>query len=49
VLVVTAKDLTAEERAFLNGNAERIVQKGEIDRGDLIATIDRLARDARAA
>ena len=49
VMVVTAKDLSAEERAFLNGTAERVVQKGEIDRGDLIATIDRLARGARAA
>ncbi len=49
VLVITAKDLSAEERAFLNGNAERVVQKGEIDRGDLIATIDRLAGGAKAA
>ena len=49
VLVITAKDLSAEERAFLNGTAERVVQKGEIDRGDLIATIDRLAGGPQAA
>ncbi len=39
VLVITAKDLSAEERAYLKGTTEQIVQKGEFDRSDLLATI----------
>ena len=38
VLVVTAKDLTTEERDRLNGNVERVLQKG----GD---TLPELLRD----
>jgi CheY-like chemotaxis protein len=31
VVVVTARDLTAEDRAHLNGGVERIIQKTERD------------------
>ena len=39
VLVVTAKDLTAEERARLNGDVERVLQKGSSELNDLLKEI----------
>jgi signal transduction histidine kinase/CheY-like chemotaxis protein len=35
VVIVTAKDLSAEDRARLNGGVERIIQKGGLGRGTL--------------
>ena len=43
VLVITSKDLSAEERLYLQRTTERIVQKGELDRTDLLATIAKTA------
>jgi CheY-like chemotaxis protein len=42
VLVVTAKDLTAEERARLNGDVERVLQKGAAELDDLLREIGRI-------
>jgi len=42
VIVVTAKDLTAEERASLNGHVSRIIQKGAYGRDDLLEEVSRL-------
>ncbi len=42
VIVVTAKDLTAEERGVLNGHVSQILQKGEYDRGELLEEVSRL-------
>jgi signal transduction histidine kinase/CheY-like chemotaxis protein len=42
VLVVTAKDLTAEERARLNGDVERVLQKGASDVKELLAELGRI-------
>ena len=42
VVVVTAKDLTAEERAALNGHVSRILQKGAYNREELIEEVSRL-------
>lgn len=39
VLVVTAKDLTAEERAQLNGHVERVMEKGSAELADLLSEI----------
>jgi CheY-like chemotaxis protein len=36
VLVVTAKDLTAEERSRLNGDVERVLQKGGAELDELL-------------
>ena len=45
VVVLTAKDLTAEDRRRLNGLVARIVQKGASSRDDLL----RQVRDLVAA
>ena len=42
VIVVTAKDLSAEERGVLNGHVSRILQKGDYDRGELLEEVSRL-------
>jgi len=42
---VTAKDLTPEERLYLNGNVQRILQKGTYSRDALL----RVVRDLVAA
>ena len=42
VLVVTAKDLTAEERARLNGDVERVLQKGSSELNELLEEIGRV-------
>ena len=39
VVVLTAKDLTAEERAILDGSVQQILQKGSVDRERLLAEI----------
>ncbi|MBX3652038.1 MAG: response regulator [Burkholderiales bacterium] len=39
VLVVTAKDLTAEERAQLNGHVERVLDKGSAELAELLGEI----------
>jgi CheY-like chemotaxis protein/anti-sigma regulatory factor (Ser/Thr protein kinase) len=41
VLVVTAKDLTAEERSRLNGDVERVLQKGGAELDELLREIGR--------
>ncbi len=40
--VVTTKDLTAEERAGLNGDVERVLQKGAADLDELLREIGRV-------
>ena len=45
IVVVTAKDLTPEERLYLNGNVQRILQKGTYSRDALL----RVVRDLVAA
>ena len=42
VLVVTAKDLSAEERSRLNGDVERVLQKGASELDVLLKEIDRV-------
>jgi CheY-like chemotaxis protein len=42
IVVVTAKTLTAEERAQLNSHMQGFVQKGDADGAALLAAIDRL-------
>jgi hypothetical protein len=42
VLVVTAKDLTAEERARLNGDVERVLQKGASEVDELLRELGRI-------
>jgi CheY-like chemotaxis protein len=39
VLVVTAKDLTADERASLNGHVERVMGKGSAELAELLGEI----------
>ncbi len=40
VVIITAKDLTREELARLNGCAERVFRKGAYDRAELVGIID---------
>ncbi len=42
VLVVTAKDLTAEERSRLNGDVERVLQKGSSELDEMLQEISRV-------
>ncbi len=41
VVVLTAKDLTAEERALLNGHVERVLQKGAFSMEELLEEVRR--------
>jgi CheY-like chemotaxis protein len=43
VVVLTAKDLTPEERQRLQGAVENVLQKGAYSRDDLLAEVRRLA------
>jgi signal transduction histidine kinase/DNA-binding response OmpR family regulator len=47
VIVVTAKDLTPEDRRRLNGYVERSIQKGMFRREDLLADVRALVRMSR--
>ena len=43
VLILTAKELTAEDRARLTqNNIQQLIQKGSVDRDELVAEVDRL-------
>jgi hypothetical protein len=42
VLVVTAKDLTTEERSRLNGDVERVLQKGSSELDEMLEEISRV-------
>jgi ammonium transporter, Amt family len=46
VIIVTAKDLTAEDRLQLNGYVQKIVQKGSSIREELLAEVSALVRGA---
>jgi len=43
VLVITAKDITEEDRRRLNGEVTRILQKGSLDIRELVEEIRSLA------
>jgi PAS domain S-box-containing protein len=45
VIVVTAKELTQQERDRLNGSAERILMKGAFTREELLTTVRRIVTD----
>ena len=49
VVVLTAKDITAEDRKRLNGHVERILQKGALSEEELLEEIRRTADSYRAA
>jgi CheY-like chemotaxis protein len=42
LVVLTAKDITAEDRARLNGNVDRVLQKGAFNHEELIEEIKRI-------
>lgn len=45
VLILTAKELTAEDRARLShNNIDQLIQKGSVDREQLLSAVDRLTR-----
>ena len=48
VVVVTAKDLSLEDRQFLNSRVERTLQKGAYRRDDLVNSLRDLVRDRHA-
>ena len=45
VIVLTAKDLTDEDRRILSGRVEQIVEKGASSHEHLMALIRRLVRE----
>ena len=48
VVVVTAHDLSADERARLNGQVKRVFRKGSFSREDLTAELRRALDASRA-
>jgi CheY-like chemotaxis protein len=44
VVVITARDLTEEDRRRLNGDVERILQKGALSQAELLAEVRALAK-----
>jgi DNA-binding NarL/FixJ family response regulator len=46
VIVVTAKDITAEDRARLNGSVQAIIQKSPVGTEALLATVRSLVASA---
>jgi len=44
VVVVTAKDLTLEDRLRLSGHVERILEKGSYSRDELLRVVKDLVR-----
>jgi CheY-like chemotaxis protein len=48
IVVLTAKDITAEDRARLNGNVERVIHKGAFTRDELLAEIKRIVAASAA-
>jgi CheY-like chemotaxis protein len=44
VVILTAKDLTVEDRTQLKGNVERILQKGDYDREQLVNEVRELVK-----
>ena len=44
IIVVTAKELTAEERRRLEGDTDRIIQKSAFSRSALLAEVRRLVQ-----
>ena len=45
VVVLTSKDLTAEERSLLSGKVERILQKGQYSRDALLKEVKKIVDD----
>jgi len=45
IVVVTAKDITQEDRERLEGYVTQVIQKGEHTRDDLLAEVRDLIRD----
>ena len=45
IIVVTAKDLSTEERALLNGHVADVLSKGSYSHGDLVRDIRQLTRN----
>jgi len=44
IVVLTAKDLSQDERASLAGSVAEVLQKGEVDKDDLLAELKRLVQ-----
>jgi CheY-like chemotaxis protein len=49
VVVLTAKDLTAEDRRRLNGWVEKVLQKGSVSHAQLLAEVGALMTGALRA
>jgi CheY-like chemotaxis protein len=47
VIVVTAKDLTEDDRKRLNGQVKRVLLKGEYSREELLAEVSRVVQSVR--
>ena len=44
IIVLTARDISSQERALLNGQVEKVLQKATTDFDELVADLKRLAR-----
>ncbi|PYL01753.1 MAG: hypothetical protein DME19_00580, partial [Verrucomicrobia bacterium] len=44
VVILTAKDLTVEDRQQLKGNVERVLQKGDYNREQLLSEVRELVK-----
>jgi len=46
VIILTAKDLTVDDRQQLKGNVERILQKADYTRDQLLSQVSQLVRSS---
>ena len=46
VIVITSKDLTEEDYAFLTDNVDRVIQKGKYTRKELIMRINEAIKES---
>ena len=46
IIVITSKDLTEEDYAFLSNNVDQVIQKGKYTRKELIMHINTIIKDS---
>ena len=45
IIIITSKDLTEEDYAFLSDNVDHVIQKGKYNRKELIMRINAVIKD----
>ena len=45
IIVITSKDLTTDDYSFLTGNVDKVIQKGQYNKNEIIDQIDKLIKE----